>query len=519
MARGEREAFVGRYATIPKACPLVQGIGTRKLETVERNLLIDNQVIFFDANADSRAERRAASIGPADVGPNGLSTRPRSRSRNMAVRATSLMPMQEYGSSSNTRNASPLPGPSAARIDYSPSRSPSAARTGVRRMSITEPNALLNAPTSPEEDAPPYQDERASSANGRGSAATGRHDRLSELRTIAGSPATTPESSATPSRASSVRDHPYDSPNSRSASLHSSTDAHETTAPTVNGAPMTSPNTMLQRNLSRASLGSVPDEGADADEPRGRSSQPARGARGLLSASGDNQLAEEEDQLRSLPGSGSTTRTPSLRAPRTDGSSTSPHLRDRSLTPMSALRASTSSTQNTGSATANVRSASVVSNAKSARFSLGGLLGKGRSVSRQRTDSPDGFRGTGAADEMGSLRGRRGRDTERASSTSNGRIPSSSRGRSTSAFRALKDSLTGHMGGHNATGNGNMSLQSRQDSDSDDDSSDDEGRGRARNVGWQEFKAGTYNYAIFSESAMHLHGTSNHIPKPDVMTM
>lgn len=129
----------------------MQGIGPRRLETIERTNLIDKQYIFFDASETSLDPRRAASVGPGAYADSarsasingGLGTRPRSRSRGLAARASSLVPR-----------------PGHVHAQRSASPTPASPPPPALHASVLTPGAGSIQPPSPPQQVPSSSDER-----------------------------------------------------------------------------------------------------------------------------------------------------------------------------------------------------------------------------------------------------------------------------------------------------------------------------------------------------------------------
>jgi hypothetical protein len=427
---------------------LKQGIGPRRLDTIDRTTLIDKQLLFYDASSHNNF-RRAASTAPR------RSSFSRSGSGDVAERASSVTP---YASSTSNTNHLDIERPGALRsLSLSqPQRTltpnafqeenprPAANRAATYPLLDTtmtpSPSPSEQHRNSPRasEEAPddsgslPVQAGRSSVINGAqsgGSRTSSLLDRLQQEDHLEDGGSSDGPTILTYEESEAVQYsiHPEDHP---SGSQHTGT-----------------PLGLVQTNVSHASVSSA----SDHDE-RGRSLGPAGRLR--ANGSGPHQHNLASDRLPGTPASPRSSQLPesAFAAPDTSVSPMGPGaapapsaLRNPSIGPRSPSR--------TGD------------KPKSARFSLSSLV-RGMSTTKiDRQASPERQRPVSS--------------TRAAESTSRGRA---------SGLQAIKNALTGHH-----------SKASPNNSDSEEDSDDEENdRGRVRHSGWQEFKPGTYNYPIHS---------------------
>lgn len=122
-------------------CIPLQGLGPRRLDTAERNTLIDETVLFFDATSSSASQsRRAASVGPGAT---------------ISHRDASIITPEafEHGTraalaSSASRSASMVPSTRAFQ-DPGPSRQPAAVAGASARAPLMDAQRTVTAPATP----------------------------------------------------------------------------------------------------------------------------------------------------------------------------------------------------------------------------------------------------------------------------------------------------------------------------------------------------------------------------------
>ena len=459
----------------------MQGLGTHRLDPTERNLLLEKEIYYFDADA-TPAPRRAASAGPSTLSnTDGMLTSSRSHSRGMTARASSLMP--------RTPTIDRLASPTRRGSTNGDSRvSPSRPSTRGRSPSLI----MSRSPSTPrvsEGDAPPYAIEqtamlRTATLEGSRTPSSHRtHDRASELRAEAYR-VNHPQSSAD-GRAANAQEldgSVIDSERSRTLSPytleeaidnnhhnvpHASTSRHTIPQNPSITAPDSMPSHSLElvdSNISQHSLSSQSDP-----EERGRSAFPARSDARRTSVS--HSPTDFREDLNPFPLSVSdSTQNPAASVNATIRStipSVSPSPMGRSSSPGHAGLPTSLSNRR-----ASASSGTEIPKSKSARFSLSSFV-RGKSVSNSgpRQASPD-------------------LDSGSVASVNGGKAASHNSRRST-GLKAIKQAFASSA---------SVTPLDRSDSDDEGESDDDDARrGRARNAGWQEFKAGTYTYAIYGK--------------------
>ncbi|BGO93624.1 hypothetical protein NBRC10512_001242 [Rhodotorula toruloides] len=475
-----------------------EGIGPRRLDVMEENLLINVTNTFFSA-ASSSMNRRAASIGPgsgdhgeeprgrssrraASVAPgrelsHGRSYPPNSLFRQQPSPVTSTISVGEVSRAPNlSRIASeesvnglvpPIqPGEAAPAYEVavesqpgSPMHLPHAPNLSVDTLDLGSPAQLAFRNSSRQFDRSPTPSRSPlATANPIISPSTSNHD-LRLNRTSTGASRLSHESGSSLSTHSDETDRPH---LDRHASSGASTAASQSSDSEINGTGWNS--------------APVPGTAASSIH-RGR---PATRSRNLMA--GIEQLGEDEAGSLDVVTNGvsgmtfqpkSSTRqppAPSASSERGRRASTSSNATARRVSSSDRPTALPSALKSTGSSSSSARSAS-----RGARFSLSGVTDVFRHKSSSRARDMQ-------RDESVASTTRRDAspDTQRGGS----RMRSQSRGRKT-ALKALRDALVaGHHHHHNA----------------ERDGSDDEGH-RDSDVlavgdGWKEFRAGTYTYPI-----------------------
>ncbi|BGP34069.1 hypothetical protein JCM10296v2_005884 [Rhodotorula toruloides] len=475
-----------------------EGIGPRRLDVMEENILINVTNTFFSA-ASSSTNRRAASIGPGS-GDHG--DEPRGRSSR---RAASVVPGRDL---SHGRSYPPnslfhqQPSPSTSTVSVGEvSRAPNLSRIA----SEESVNGMI-PPIQPGEAAPAYE---VAVESQPGSPLHLPHAPNLSVDTLdLGSPAQLAfrnssrqfDRSPTPSRSPLATANPIISPSTSNHDLRLnrtstgasrlshesgsslSTHSDDTDRPHLDRHASSGASTAASQSSDSEITGtgwnSAPVPGTAASSiHRGR---PSTRSRNLMA--GLEQLGEDEAGSLDVVANGvsgmtfqpkSSTRqppAPSASSERGRRASTSSNATARRVSSSDRPTALPSALKNTGSSSSSARSAS-----RGARFSLSGITDvfRHKSSSRARdTQRDESVASTTRRDASP--------DTQRGGST----MRSQSRGRKT-ALKALRDALVaGHHHHHNA----------------ERDGSDDEGH-RDSDVlavgdGWKEFRAGTYTYPI-----------------------
>lgn len=397
-----------------------------------------------------------------DEGLDNYSNRHRSRSRSRTLldaaagrgqqRSASFAPMRGSLDSTSAFTASDRRVP----MTRSPSSSPGSV----------QPSPLPIASPTPLEDAPQYSEVSADPRNQHSS------HHLSPVR-----PTQSPRSPSTHSaRLTRMSELRGDLNASVASAMNSGANTSDSSAPPSRAASLMLPSDSW---LPSQSLGDPFSETVNGlldstDSPQSTLDQNGRGR---------SITPSREPSLQSSPLSSPLTQStgPPLQEARGSRASnhTSSSLRIETVTAPGRARES-SPAASAFRAPSGSRPAPR-SQSKSTRFSLSSLLGGNKASSQSR-------RGT-SPDSQGRANGDDGED-RRARSASRGRAQ---------GLKAIKHALIGAATSVVAADD----SQSDNHSDDDDDDREDHPRGRVKNVGWQEFKAGTYNYPIFSMSYVH----------------
>ncbi|ORY70767.1 or S-antigen, C-terminal domain-domain-containing protein [Leucosporidium creatinivorum] len=503
-----------------------EGIGPRRMDTMEESILTNITSTFFTASGSSM-ERRAASIGPGS-GDHAFDPRSDSRGRS-ARRATSMMPSRDtsHGRSYPSRDSAFHEDDSLANVAEEPSfqvplhtLSRISSSTELEQMNLDHPippvrpgetapayEAVPSAPSSPSlaPSRPPLNG-RARSGDSFDLTRSLRNPALQGPQHIDGSP--------TPSRSPLGRSSPRTAPSSpatngdvplaplsRSTTGHSRLSQESNPSSEAADSPVQtdSPAQTDSRDISTAS--SIASRQSTDDSENGWNSAPVLGSnfeRGRPATRDNSRGSGGEGSIgastSNLPIDGSAptfqSRASNRQSPSPAGFSTStdsrPSNRSGSLstTTGNRRRGSASSTATAGpppttlpTALRNMSASGSRSSTSKSRFSLAGLSDalRGKSSSRARESSS-------ARGESSSRPSRElsvpASDSRRATSPDTRRpnVRDQSRGRKT-ALKALRDALT----------SGKEHGGVEHDSDEDGD---------LHATGWKEFRAGTYTYPI-----------------------
>jgi hypothetical protein len=437
------------------------GIGPRRLEVLETNLLISQSFTFFSAS-DQADEMRAASIGPGVTEQSDIGRRGRSGTRSASMLPT-MMPTR-----------APSVGASLIRDDSifeeADQEIPGAIREQGDNGYPRRPSSLARIPSNTpfeeeEEDSPPpiLPGEPSPAYEAASSAAASPSSHL--LSTSTNPPSTPTRNEHNDSPTSESRPN---SPGGRPLQLS----GHQTHArsplgpaePTESTSQPPTP-TSDRRSFMRS----------DSSEDTNRSAQIMNGT---------ETIGRVHSNGHSLPEDSATPSTSTASSSRINGNRYIPEQSleqglERTTSNLSNVPESSSPRSNSiiptrrSASNAPPPSARSASSRPSGRFSLGALgdVLRGKSTSRVRegSEAREGRERTQSPD---------GRSMDR----------NESRGRKT-ALKVLRDRLTAGLDGSVVP----MTIDSDDEGEVDEESLR---RGREISKGWKEFKAGTYTYPI-----------------------
>ncbi|KAK9895999.1 hypothetical protein P389DRAFT_170898 [Cystobasidium minutum MCA 4210] len=524
-----------------------EGLGPRRLDTAERNTLIDETVYFFDATSSSAAQsRRTASIGPgsamahrdSSITPEAFEHGARAILASSASRSASMMPATRQYQASSTTVRQAAAGSSSAL--------PRAASVDSQRVSTPEEVPHITGAPLPE--SPPSTDPPQYSTSSRPDPTTGASttvasaprsptpdsriphehfsNRAAELRAEAAamSPPSNPlaELSPSASRASSLYGrttattaavHGSSTDNSRPGSVASneigdaalpSASRHSiASAETIADVPASSTEaalTPLETSASRMSISSSSDHEAASslEEHRGRSQMPVnRGVRGseVLTNQTIMEDGPQEAYLDSLPEHHEHD-SPSTFLPSRPHLSVHTSRSPNTAPPADYASGPSADSQSSLSARPTSSIPSGSSQPSSARRSSS--VASSHTLSSHTPKSTRFSLSNLMHRDKSSSRTRRSASPESMQNSRRNASTSRTRG---NGLQAIKNALIGHHDKDSqmvTTQVTQTPLSSEAESDSEDEHN---GRGRSRSASrsakWQEFKAGSYNFPIY----------------------